>query len=95
MQVIRHPRVERSPALEPLFERCIARGAPHSLHRKPTHDWSLAVSVVFFAGAALSVMELLNIALPLGADCVRTAIVVRLDDLPDRVRPQRFPSLIH
>jgi hypothetical protein len=87
MQVMRQPRVERSPGLEPLFERCIASGAPHSLQRNPTHDCSVAVSVAFFVIVAFSVMALLNIALPPGVDDSRMTIVVGVDDLFDHIRP--------
>jgi hypothetical protein len=85
MQVMRQPRVERSPGLEPLFERCIASGAPHSLQRNPTHDCSVAVSVAFFV-VALSVVALLNIALPPGFDGSRMTIGVGVDDVFDHVR---------
>ena len=58
--MIRHPRSERSPGLEPLFDRCSANGAPQSLHTKPTHDWLSAASAAFFVAAVLFVEELLS-----------------------------------
>ena len=58
--MIRHPRSERSPGLEPLFDRCSAKGAPQSLHTKPTHDWLSAASAAFFVAAVVFVEELLS-----------------------------------
>jgi len=56
VQVTRQPRVDRSPRRDPLFERCRANGAPHSLQTKPTHSsWLVSVSLSF------AVRELLDL----------------------------------
>ena len=93
MQVMRQPRRERSPGLEPLFERCTASGAPHSLHRKPTHDCSVSLSAACFV-VATCVGRVVEHRLPPGSDSSRMAIVVGVDYLFDHVHPQLFPAVV-
>ena len=57
---MRQPRSDRSPGLDPLFDRCSASGAPQSLHTKPTHDWLSVDSAAFFVAVVLFVEELLS-----------------------------------
>jgi hypothetical protein len=86
---MRQPRRERSPGLDPLFDRCSASGAPQSLQTNPTHDWLSDASGAFFAGAELFVMALLNI-LPQRMNRPRVAIVVLFNDLSDLIEAQLF-----
>ena len=83
MQVMRQPRVDRSPALDPLFERCTASGAPQSLHIKPTQDSPEAVSSTFLL--VMELIELVSIALLRPPDRACMTIVVVLDHLLDEV----------